>query len=159
MSPISTTLPTEPGTYLFCGFREGRISTRDLSRLWRVEVVQVTLREGKLAYIGTDFFYRPEQAVGSWTLITELAESMFAATRDVSLDAIARKDVKGAFTSPWSSDLMYSMTRAYVTQHLTSRAQLANVEANAEAVFDRAVSLGLIEPDPKAAGYWKWVGG
>ena len=68
---MTTKLPTEPGLYLFVGVR----SSRNASQLVAQQIPEMVCvsRESKdkLRYIGRDFFYTPERALGAWDRISD----------------------------------------------------------------------------------------
>lgn len=151
MPNYSTTLPTEPGTYLFCGVRE----TRDLTLMTlamhhpRVELVHVYQKpNGKLSFVGRDFFYHPEEVKGMWLCLTEEATALQAKADTILLDAVARTDVPKACTDSWWGNTRESIAR-------TLAGPFPNFLPVAGALFDRAVELGTIIKDPQREGTWK----
>jgi hypothetical protein len=154
---ITNQLPTEPGIYLFCGFRDGKHDVRDVTLVRGVEVVRVFVNAGgKTTYVGMDFFYRPHEAVGSWTRISDLAEAVVAHGKATMLDHVTRSQVAGAFESPWGG--RHESTRAAVVRHLVGPFNDDGVREEAEKAFDRAVELGLIVPS-ELADHWRLAEG
>ncbi len=151
---MNTTLPTEPGFYLFCGFRDGeKVELRDSLR--GPEVVRVTLNaQGKLIYVGSDFFYRPESAIGAWLPISEEAATLHELAMETVTVHLLRTQFAKAFTSEWHPE---RTTRDRVVYNLCGPFRAPDVVMAAEALFDRAVRDGMIVPDDTKgyAGWWK----
>lgn len=156
MTNPSTTLPTEPGIYLFCGFRDGeKLDVRDIPTLRGTEVVRVTRNaQGQITYVGSDFFYRPEAAIGSWLPISEEAAALHALALETVIAQVTRTRVIAAFTSNWSPG---RNSKEGVISHLTGPFRSPDVIQEAHVVFDRAVEMGLIVPEDARgyAGWWK----
>ena len=86
----TSTLPTQPGLYLFVGTR--RTPRPDDLHHLGVELVRVgPLSDGKLAYIGTDFFHCPQEAVGMWLPINDLTRELNEAGRHLVTHALLQR--------------------------------------------------------------------
>lgn len=154
MTP-TTKLPTEVGTYLFAGSRDGRVCLSHVRSARGSEVVRVRRDgAGKLMYLGKEIFYRPEDAVGAWLLITEAEASLIEEANAAVLDAAARTMVPEAFSDEWWGT---RSSRKGVVDQLAFPAKDAESLSLAEKVFDRAVELGVIEldPEPGYEGWWR----
>lgn len=153
MNDPTSTLPTEEGLYLFCGSREGHIyRVNDLIHGERVEVVRIHhLKDGRINYIGLDFFHDPNKAVGVWVKITEEGARLKHAADAMLLDHAARTLVPQVCKSRW-----WNQTRAAVVAELVGPMGNDGEFSVAEKVFDRAVELGVLVPG-KHAGYWQLV--
>lgn len=144
MNPISTTLPTEEGFYLFAGSRTGYVAVENLApEQCRAEIVRVHRdAHGKLGYIGLDFFHQPEKAVGSWMRIDDLVGALRVAAAPVLLDRVARTAVPEVFvTRSWGS-----LHRDQLADYLGGAFKAERKEL-AERAIDRAVELGVLEPN------------
>lgn len=153
MTTPSTVLPTEEGLYLFSGLREGPRSARDLNQLGRPEVVRITRdASGNIVYVGADFFYHPEKAIGAWIPIAEEAAALLSASREVVLDHLARTEVPRTFEHSWGGH----SSRESIVGNL-ARFGTQDTVGNAELVFERAVRNHIVEPDttPGYDGWWR----
>lgn len=150
----TTTLPTEPGTYLFCGVRDKRhLSVRDIhAHRTRPELVRVHRKDGKLSYVGSDFFYTPEQVIGTWLRVTEETEALQTQAMSIIEDEVARNVVPRALTGSWGS----STPRGSVVYNLVG--PFEESKPTAERLIDRAVEMGSIVPDPNWKGAYTLPG-
>lgn len=100
---------------------------------------------GKLNYIGTDFFYHPEEVRGVWLKITNEAEAVQAQAEALLFDEATRIDVPAA---------MPTWTNSASKEGLISKliGPFPNIRSTAEKAVDRAIELGSIVPDPKYMG-------
>ena len=150
---MQRTLPTEPGTYLFCGVRCARdVSVTSLSiHSPRVELVRVHRgQDGKLSYVGTDFFYAPHEAVGTWLNLTTEAEAVQEDADAVLLDEAAQKCVPETISPDWPTS-----TESVVNKLAGPFREETRVFAR--RVLDRAVEIKVVEPDPRyqTTGWWR----
>lgn len=152
---MQTSLPTEPGAYLFCGVRDQNLlSVRDLvSHPTRPELVRVHRHpDGKLSYTGTDFFYSPERAMGTWLRLTDEAEALQTEAHRMLFDEVARTAVPKALTGTWN----HTMTRASIVSNLTG--PFEDSRGTVERLVDRAVELDSITPAPDWKGAYTLPG-
>jgi hypothetical protein len=139
---VTLDLPTEAGIYLFAGERDGLHGDRvdDLERT-HVELVTVAHdAEGKLRYIGRDFFYRPSKAVGAWIRVSDLASSVEVAGREALLDQFVARVVASLPDPPRAQgedSLLRDLTGTWTLEG-------PRVES-ARAVLARAVATGAVE--------------
>lgn len=143
MNPISTTLPTEEGYYLFAGSRSGYVGIENLAPEWcRAEIVRVHRDStGKLGYIGLDFFHQPEKAVGSWMRIDDLVGALRVAAAPVLLERAARTAVPEMFVQRnWRS-----LHRDQLVDYLGGAYKEERKDLAGRAV-DLAVELGVLKP-------------
>lgn len=99
-----TTLPTEPGLYLFVGTHNGRLLT------WQPEHVRAAYNgDRKLTFIGSDFWYEPKSAVGTWWKIEldpeETADAELRAARALFDRTITREERGWMSKSSWEIHL------------------------------------------------------
>lgn len=142
---MNTSLPTEPGTYLFCGSREGRVELPNLGYK-SIEVVRVTRKDsGELRFVGMDFFYHPEKAIGTWFPISDVSSTLMESTQKLFIDKLAR-DTLSQFAK-------YRTSKEYILKRLIAFFRSDGIELYAEQVFDYAVAQKIIIPGAEP-GYW-----
>lgn len=149
----STNLPTEPGTYLFCGVRSAKdVSVTSLSiHTPRVELVRVHRgKDGKLSYVGVDFFYAPHEAVGSWLNLATEAQAIEDEAKAILLDAAAQKCVPEVMSPEWPTSTESAVDKL-------AGPFRDEVKAFARRVLDRAIELKVVVPDKtyKSPGWWR----
>lgn len=152
MSPITTTLPTEEGYYLFAGARNGNVTVDNLVPDWcRAEIVRVHRDSaGKIGYIGLDFFYHPDRAVGSWTRIDDQVAALKRAAEPVLLDEVARTLVPEVFTHRNWRALMKDQLVDYLVGAFKEKREVFAARA-----VDRAIELGILIPSTEyTEGWW-----
>ena len=138
MSEISTTLPTEPGIYLFAGVTERRFLNQMLRHPPRPVLLRVSHdAKGKLRYIGSDFWYRPEEAVGAWIKIEgdALVERALQESHDAFLKEVVQ-DLRQATVN----ELKYHLTGRWGEFRMENKDQ-------AKMLVERALELGLVEKE------------
>lgn len=149
-----STLPAEPGRYLFCGSREGRVRLDEYESRFhhRVEIVRIGYDgQGKLRYTGDDFFWNPSKAVGVWIRLDSLEEQLISAADPLLFDAAVRNDIAERADSLGGSSWTMSkegLVRALLQQNLGQVTDLSVLEC----AVDRAIELGLLEE--KEPGRW-----
>lgn len=150
MKATTTTLPTDVGTFLYCGTRGDRpASVRDLATLRSAEIVRVRRNaSGHLMYVGLDFFHHPEQAVGVWLPIDEEYAAVFEAAKRAMAAHLAPSVAK-VFEGWWRE----SLTEEQVLHHLANPYKGDDDKAASKQVFDQAVAQGLVEQD--GDGQWR----
>jgi hypothetical protein len=150
----TTVLPTEPGIYLFAGSRRGPADVRELVELPRVELVRVMRRsDGKLWYIGNDFFWEPEKAIGAWTKISDEAFQLQSVALDELVDAAARDLVPRVVSRGYGSD-----TDRLLEALIGPFAANPSLVSMASRIFGRAITLGVVVLETGVQmGMSRWV--
>ena len=152
---FSTTLPTEPGIYLFCGKRDrADPDVRDLTDLRGVEIVRVFRNgSGKLCYTGSDFFYRPEQALGIWVPFTAEAEVIREhAVEAVTVHLLQNNLREAAKPTLWG----FEFTREDLVHKLVGSFRTPAVVMAGHALIDRAIAEGILVPASPLASISRW---
>lgn len=152
---MNTTLPTEPGYYLFCGSRTGRyVDVERLTYIRGAEVVKVTRTNDKLMFVGNDFFHEPEETVGAWMPISAEVAALLELARKEAIRRIIAEVLPPVFANSWYGG---SSTRSQ-TIDILARSKMPSVRDAANEVFDAAVAAGVIVKDEsRGADWWKLV--
>lgn len=145
---ISTTLPVEPGVYLFCGSYEGHQLPHAILNM-RAEVVRVhRTTEGKLSYVGNDFMYSPSKVIGSWIRIDELENELKDSTRSVYMDHMVRVDLpKLLMKHTWGGITEETFVRDYTPYAPEAEKKIAAL------VFAKAIQQDILVP----RSTWDWA--
>ena len=109
----------------------------------RVELVRIsTNNSGQLMYVGRDFFYKPQEALGAWLPLDVSA-------LEKTGEALLRKHYMAAAVETFKSKRHYTHDRDSFVRFLTEKSwtsDYAGVEpALAETFADLAVAEGLLE--------------
>jgi hypothetical protein len=143
MTQPTTDLPTEPGLYLFIGVR----SLSDITRIDRspprTELVSIRHDStGKLQYIGSDFFWKPHEAIGAWVPVdvSELQE----AANVVLHDRLMRQYVEKFKAQRWERNHTRDRFVDYLTEPGWARQPEVEDAVLASWLGELAVRAGLI---------------
>lgn len=145
LPPPTTTLPTEPGLYLFRGVYSPRHARAHGSGRREVEIVRVVrTTTGRLTYVGADFIYLEDGApIGAWVRLDPLLGELAAVADDALHAHLATKVPETlrewSYGQPWTRDgALKKIARPFEPSTLT------------EGALDKAIALGLVHVD--AAG-------
>jgi hypothetical protein len=144
---ITRELPTEPGYYLFIGARDPKEVASQFWHKPRVELVRVGRNgAGQLMYIGADFFYSPQKAVGAWMPLD--ISALEAEGTDALREPYVRTVVQELQERPYLGCTPESM-RAFLTS-AWGRIPIQDPEV-VEDLVQRAIAMNLLdggsEPD------------
>lgn len=146
---LQYTLPTKPGLYLWSGARQSP-DIHNLARM-RVEVVRIYRNDaGHLNYIGLDFFYSPNESVGAWIRIDEVADTLMHAAQQENLRHLVKTKIVPLFET-WGEHL----STGNLLHGLQRWSTMQEAQASAQLLFDHAVAAGDIVPSPlRGDGWW-----
>lgn len=100
--------------------------------------------DGRVSYVGNDFFYHPEEVVGVWLKITAEAEAVQTEAETLLFEEAVRTEVPAATRTEW-----WAKSRTNLVTHLTG--PFPRVRPLAERAVDRAIELGIIIEDARGA--------
>lgn len=139
MNPgITTTLPTEPGKYLFYGYREvGGL---------HLELVRVGLNaSGDLLYIGSDVFWKPSKARGAWVRVDGLATDLKDQATRLVLDELVPSVLDRWVARDWP------LTMAVPVELLAESLKYTRVFEDPTVLADHAVAKGWLVREDRPA--------